>query len=74
MGLEIITVSEISQTSVFVISLTCEIWKKNGINEPLQNRDRVTDVENKHHYQGRKGRGITGKLGLTFAYYYIKNK
>ena len=38
----------------------------------LQNRNRVTDVENKHRYEGGMGgEGKTGRLGLTYTHYYI---
>ena len=41
----------------------------------LQNRNRVTDVENKHGYCGEREReGYIGRLGLTYTQYYTQNR
>ena len=38
----------------------------------LQNRSRVTDVENKLMVTGgKRGKGQIGRLGLTYTHYYI---
>lgn len=40
----------------------------------LQNRDRVTDEKTNIITKEERERDNCGELGLTFAYYYIKNK
>ena len=72
MGLEIVIVSEICQTNVLWYHLYVKSEKMVQMNF-LQNRDRVTDVENKHDYQGRKGRGITWEIVIDiWTLLYIK--
>ena len=36
-----------------MMSLTCRIWKS-GTNEPIYKTNRITDIENKHRYQGKE--------------------
>ena len=39
----------------------------------IQNRNRITDVESKHVYQGSRERGITWKIGINIhTLLYIK--
>ena len=67
MDLEIVTLSEVSQTEkdkYHIISLICRILK-NGTNELIYKTEVVTDVKNKH------GLGEKGSLGLKYTHYYI---
>ena len=61
MDLEIIMLNQVSQTETnyYMIALICGIY--------LQNRNRLTDIENKHSYQRGKQRrkGQITSLGLT---------
>ena len=55
----------------YVISLTVESKEKWYTSTYLQNRNRVTDVDNKFTVPGGKGRGVNGKLGSTGTHHYV---
>ena len=60
MDLEIVILSEVSQTQkdkYHRISLICGILKKRVQVNLFTKQERVTDVENKHSYQGMGGEG-----------------
>ena len=60
MDLEIVILSEVSQTQkdkYHMISLICGMLKRKWVQMNLQNRSRVTDVENKSMVIGMVGEG-----------------
>ena len=50
--------------------------KRNSTNEIIYKTNRVTDVENKHGYQGKAvaGVGINWEIGIDIYTVYIYNK
>ena len=51
MDLQIVILCEVRQRKMNIISFTCGVEKKNGTNELIYKiENRITDVENKHHY------------------------
>ena len=71
MDLESVILSEVSQTEkepYLVIALICGIWKE-MIQMNLQNRKRLTDLENQ--LMVAMGKGQLGTLGRTCTHCYI---
>ena len=56
-----------------MVSFRCGIKKNDTKQQYLQNRERLTDIENKHGYQGGKrgGGGQIRGMGLTDTNYYM---
>ena len=76
MDLKIVILNEVSQTEkdkYCMILFICGILKKWYKWTYLQNRNRVTDVENKLMVTKgeRRGEGYIGRLGLTSTHYYM---
>ena len=56
-----------------MIPFICSLKKKRYIWTYLQNRNRISDVKNKHDYQGVRGRGINWETGVDiYTLLYIK--
>ena len=62
MDLEIIILSEIRQIS-YDITYMWKMYLKNDTNEPIYERNRLTDIENRHDYERVK---IEGGINWEF--------
>ena len=69
MDLKIVIPSEVSQRKTGIIRYHLHVESDKRVQKSLQNRNRVTDVENKHGYQGRKGGGGEINWGLVTDLY-----
>ena len=60
-----VTLSEESQRKTSIIRYHLYVESEKRVQKNLQNRNRATDVENKHGYQGRKGGGGEINRGIV---------